>query len=454
MSATPNPRTWLLIFDPTLRSNDGHSRNYDYAVAEAARGVFDRVVIFADPAFTEPPPARVVLRVISESPLMSALRATVRRAAPRTNSAALPNAPAGPLLVPFQRVWMGLRARGLAYSLARALREAGCNQGDQVHIFVQQADLYEIAAVDAFRARYGGSAWARVTFHLLMRHDPEITRAGQEDLPAFRARLLRLSRAESPRIFFHTDSAAIADGFQGLTEYQVPWNVVPIPVSRKASVARLRKTEGPQNLVRIRMLGSSRMERGFGTLRALIPSFPGYFSECRVCFAVQVDRRSADPVVGRTIRWLDAYARRHSTAMPELELLNGPADDDIYFSWMAATDILVAPYTSIKYRQSTSGVFVEALHLGIPSIVMQGTWAARIVADAADRGLQIGEIAATVDTIPQVAHRLWSAHSRYRSDLEIFRVHRKSEYGSGIAELLLHADSAATSQAGGEHSST
>jgi hypothetical protein len=454
MSATTKPSTWLLIFDPKLRSNDGHSRNYDFAVAEAARDIFDRVVIFADAAFAEPPPAGVMLRIIAQSLLMSAMRATVRRAAPRTNSAALPNAPAGSFLVPFQRIWKGFRARGLAYSFARAIREAGCNRGDNVHIFVQQADLYEIVAVDSFRARYGGSALGRVTFHLLMRHDPEITRAGQEDLSAFRARLLRLSRVESPRVCFHTDSTAIADGFQGLTEHQAPWNVVPIPVSRKASLARLQKTEGPQNRVRIRMLGSPRMERGFGTLRALIPSFPGYFSECRVCFAVQVDRRFADPLVGHTIQWLDDYARQHSPATPELELLNGPVDDDIYFSWMAATDILIAPYTSIKYRQSTSGVFVEALHLGVPSIVMQGTWAARIVADAADRGLRIGEIAATLDVIPQVAHRLWSAHSRYRADLEVFSIQHKSDYGSGVAELLLHADRATTGHAGGEHSST
>ncbi len=443
MSANPNPHTWLLIFDPTLRSSDGHSRNYDFAVAETARDIFDSVVIFADAAFTEPPPPGVMLRVIAESPLMNTLRATVRRVLPRTNSAALPNAPAGSFPGPLQRVWKGLRARGLAYSLARALGELGRARTDWVHIFIQQADLYEIAAVDAFRARYGRSAGARVTFHLLTRHDPEITRARQEDLTAFRARLLRLSRAASPRVRFHTDSTAVADGFQALTEHQVPWTVVPIPVSRKASHARLNKPKRPQNRVRICMLGSPRMERGFGTLQALIPSFPGYFSDCRVCFAVQVDRRSVDPNVGHTIRWLDDYARQNAPATPELELLNGPAADEIYFSWLGATDILVAPYTSIKYRQSTSGVFVEALHLGIPSIVMQGTWAARIVASATDRGLQIGEIAETLNVIPQLAQQIWSAHSRYRADLAIFGDHWKREHRSDIAELLLRADKAA-----------
>jgi hypothetical protein len=448
MSARPTPNTWLVIFDPTLRSSDGHSRNYDFAVAECARGKVDHVVIYAHESFTEPAPPGVILRVIVESPLIKNLRAAVRRAVPRTDSAALPNAPIGSIPGPLQRIWKRIRARGLAYSFARALRELGSAPHDRVHFFVQQADLYEIAAVDAFRRRYGRSAGTNVTFHLLTRHDPEITRAHQEDLTAFRARLLRLSRAESPRVRFHTDSTAIADDFQSLTEHQVPWTVVPIPVSRQASRAHfekheLEKHERPQKCVRLCMLGSPRMERGFGTLEGLIPAFPGYFCDRRVCFAVQVDRQSVDPNVLRIIRWLETCHSRGAKQRPIVELLEGPAVDAIYFSWLAAADIIISPYISPKYIQSTSGVFVEALSLGIPSIVMRGTWAARIVADAAHRGLQIGGIAETVGEIPQVAQQMWSAYARYTADLAIFGDHWKREHPSDIAELLLRADKAA-----------
>jgi glycosyltransferase involved in cell wall biosynthesis len=443
MSAHPN--TWLVIFDPTLRSSDGHSRNYDFTVAEGAREIVDHVVIYAHESFSEPAPPGVILRVIVESPLLKNLRAAVRRAVPRTDSAALPNAPLGSIPGPLQRIWKRLRARGLAYSFARALRELGSAPHDRVHFFVQQADLYEIAAVDAFRSRYGRSAGACVTFHLLTRHDPEITRARQEDLTAFRARLLRLSRAESPRVRFHTDSTAIADDFQSLTQHQVPWTVVPIPVSRQASRGHFDKPERPQKCVRICMLGSPRMERGFGTLEALIPTFPGYFSDRRVCFAVQVDRRSVDPNVLRITRWLESFHPHGTGQRPIVELLEGPAVDAIYFSWLASADIIILPYISPKYIQSTSGVFVEALSLGIPSIVMRRTWAARIVADAADRGLQIGGIAETVSAIPQVAQQLWNAYSRYQADLAVFCAHWKREQPFDIAELLLRADKMAAS---------
>ena len=441
MSAHPN--TWLVIFDPTLRSSDGHSRNYDFTVAEGAREIVDHVVIYAHESFSEPAPPGVILRVIVESPLLKNLRAAVRRAVPRTDSAALPNAPLGSIPGPLQRIWKRLRARGLAYSFARALRELGSAPHDRVHFFVQQADLYEIAAVDVFRSRYGRSVGTNVTFHLLTRHDPEITRAHQEELTAFRARLLRLSRAESPRVRFHTDSTAIADDFHSLTEHQVPWTVVPIPVSRQASRAHFEKHERPQKCVRLCMLGSPRMERGFGTLEALIPAFPGYFCDHRVFFAVQVDRQSVDPNVLRITRWLESCHSRGAGQRPIVELLEGPAADAIYFSWLASADIMISPFISPKYIRSTSGVFVEAFSLGIPSIVMRGTWAARIVADAANRGLQIGEIAETVSEIPQVAQQMWRAHSRYTADLAIFDDNWKREHPSDIAELLLRADKAA-----------
>jgi hypothetical protein len=437
MSATTKPSTWLLIFDPKLRSNDGHSRNYDFAVAEAALELFDHVVIFADAAFTEPPPAGVLLRVIAQSPLMSAMRAMVLRAVPRTNSGALPNAPAGPLLVPFQRIWKGFRARGLAYSFARALREVGCNPQDRVHLFVQQADLYEIAAVDAFRGHYGRALGAHVTFHLLMRHDPEITRAGQEDLSAFRARLLRLSHAKSPRVRFHTDSEAIAADYSSLTRHEVPVNVMPIPVSQRAATCNPTKKRRPTDQVRVSMMGASRIERGFGNLPIIISNFPAFFSDSRVHFQVQINRRSADPNVAIIIQWLDSYHRQNSANGPVLDLFEGPVTEDVYFSRFCDSDILIAPYISSKYTKSTSGVFMEALHLGIPSVVMRSTWAAEIVKAAFLHGLTIGEIAEGLDVIPERTEQIWKNLPQYQAAVQIFLAKWKRDHSQGIPNLLL-----------------
>jgi glycosyltransferase involved in cell wall biosynthesis len=434
MSVNSPPKIWLVIFDPTLKSLDGHSHNYDLAVADGAKELFDRVVIFAHQSFHERAMPGFTLKRISDPPLMRVLRSAVARGAPPTNTAALPNSAAASMPRPIQRLWKTLRARGLASSLKRALRQLEIAPSDRIHILVQQADLYEIAGVDAFRAHHRGK---QVTFHLVLRHDPEITRANQEQVDVFRARLLRLACAMTPIVRFHTDSEAIAQAYHALTAGKMQVANLPIPISRKAAPRVRSRTQEPANLVRISVLGSSRMERGFGTLEMLIPRFPAYFGPAKVHLAVQINRQSLDPNVLGVIRWLDAHSRLEQDNGPVVELLEGPVSEDVYFSWLARADVLIAPYISKKYVCSTSGVFVEALYCGIPSVVMQGTWAAGVIKDASLRGLEIGEVADSVAAIPERVGALAARLPYYGANVRLYLEDWKRKYSASIAELLL-----------------
>ena len=145
MSANDTPRTWLVIFDPTLKSVEGHSYNYDLAVAAEAKERFDHVVIYADEAFRAPAVPDIRFKEIPESHFLRMLRSAGRRAVPRNDSGALPNAPAARVPRSLQGFWKNLRARGLADSLARSLRLLETAPEDCVHVFLQQADLFEIA---------------------------------------------------------------------------------------------------------------------------------------------------------------------------------------------------------------------------------------------------------------------------------------------------------------------
>jgi glycosyltransferase involved in cell wall biosynthesis len=118
-------------------------------------------------------------------------------------------------------------------------------------------------------------------------------------------------------------------------------------------------------------------------------------------------------------------------------LLEGPAAEDQYFSWLANTNILIAPYVSPKYVRSTSGVFVEALFVGVPAVVMRGTWAGDIVEDAARKGLEIGGVAERLTAVPERVQDLASQLAYYENNLRLFLAGWKHRHSASVAEVLL-----------------
>src|SRR5437879_13321610 len=87
------PKSWLVIFDPTLKSRAGHSYNYDFTVADQAKERFDRVVIYADGEFQALGVRGITVKWIPQSLFLRVLRSVVGRVLPRKDSAAVHNAP-------------------------------------------------------------------------------------------------------------------------------------------------------------------------------------------------------------------------------------------------------------------------------------------------------------------------------------------------------------------------
>ena len=415
----------LLIVDPTLISLEGHSFNYDAAICEAARGRFDQVVVYADRHFSDPSgriaDCRPVLNRLRLEKLKRAVNALFhpfrRRSGERAGHAAhstiVPNV--WPWLI---RAAKALRAADLSYSMRRILRE---HEGAEVHLLLQHAHFSELVLADRLDTGPG------VHLHLVLRYSPDLVNSGQMPGAEFGRLLARLGESRQPRVHLYTDSERLSGEYAALSRGQVTTLPVPLPI------AEVHSPEKSRGDVSVAFLGASRVEKGFCELPALIERFPPGLRAM-----VQVARDSADPRIRTAVGELDALATR----LPgRVELLESPVPSDVYYRWIASTDIVALPYLSTKYNASTSGIFVEAVCFGVPVICPAESWMADVMRDAAQNTrLRIGEVIATVGELPAAAARIAASLDQYRAAVgEFARIWRKTHNADECVNLLLRA---------------
>ncbi len=419
----------LLIVDPTLISYEGHSYNYDIAVATAACECGVHVEIYADRRFRHSGDVCQVhscLNMISMDRLKNfanAIFSTLRKKTPnntRQNNAANATVVAS---VPQWVVNLGkrLRAFDFSVSLRRLLRSAAVPQGCDLHVLVQHVSMGDLVGFESVLRRCIPSWSGIITFHLVLRYEPAIICFGYESLDRFMVRLKRLADYAGNsglRVCYYTDSQALSVAYAKILS-ELRFATLPIPTLTRISCGamRLSSTAG---VLRLAMLGSSRMEKGFGHVQDILESLPFRIGEYEIELRVQVNRDTSDPRVLAITSWLDSYVEHRQPDRPKLTLLTGPAPHDEYFSWFKDTDILLAPYVSTKYTASTSGVFVEALYFGIPTVAMRGTWIASKIEDARNNGLKIGEIADDLGAVCDMAKVISRDLERYRSDVYLY----------------------------------
>jgi len=293
--------------------------------------------------------------------------------------------------------------------------------------------------VQRLLSRPASIAARQLTFHLVMRHEPDITRAGQEDIAVFRDRLAALAASPVPQCCFYTDSEDIAARFHTLLGGSGHWRVLPVPLPSGIRALRQRRTARPRESVRIAMMGSPRMERGFGVLPDLLDCLPASIAGHPVVLVVQVDRGAPDPRVREVVHRLEARPCRADASGPRLELLDGPLPETDYFAHLASADVLLLPLLSTKYECSTSGVFVEGIRLGIPAVVMQGTWTASIVEKVRTRGFRIGLIVQEVEAIARGVVEVSESLAEYEAGVAAYLDSLDVGVEPSIPSLLLAA---------------
>jgi len=134
----------------------------------------------------------------------------------------------------------------------------------------------------------------------------------------------------------------------------------------KPAVARHKK-------IRLSSLGPARTVKGIEAIAELIIVTEDLLKSGNVEFFIQANPQpEGDKRVISAIQVL-----RHSN-LPNLELIDKPLSPSDYQIALAETDIILLPYDPAVYGMArTSGVFAEAVAMGIPVVVPSFTWAAR-----------------------------------------------------------------------------
>lgn len=182
----------------------------------------------------------------------------------------------------------------------------------------------------------------------------------REALRAFAA----LPYDRRPTLF--TDSVELQAEFQALTDITVA--VLPIPHCPKPQA---RISDGKR--LRITFAGQARKSKGFGLLPGAFASVKDIGNRPATFRAQCYDGDYADEAFVGLIASLRGLG---------VELVSKPLSEAGYARLLAESDILVLPYDGETYRSQTSGVLAEALALGRPVVVTEGTWMAAQVSSS------------------------------------------------------------------------
>lgn len=170
------------------------------------------------------------------------------------------------------------------------------------------------------------------------------------------------------RIRLVADSEQLADEYRSLT--RLPVGVLPLPYSSDL----LPQSTGAPRLpsaraINVLLPGRPSLSRGIAILAAAIKRLVdlGQFSGLAFTFQdYQTPVREAE---------LDrAIAMLQQLDLAGLHIVQKALDENEYYQMMSDADLVVLPYFQEVYGAMSSGPFVEALALGKPVVVTEGTW--------------------------------------------------------------------------------
>ncbi|MBI1920691.1 MAG: glycosyltransferase family 4 protein [Geobacter sp.] len=173
---------------------------------------------------------------------------------------------------------------------------------------------------------------------------------------------------DDKRVVLTTDSDVLAQEYQELSGK--PVTVLPIPhMPRLCTIGNSGDASaGAGSIPTIVYIGVVREEKGFHLLPAAIGAVLG---KSRVKFVIQSPLKADCPEAMKKVReQLDGFG-------PDVLVVDRVLDTDEYYAMIAGADAVLIPYEPGPYYGRTSGIFCEALALGRPVIVTDGTWMAQ-----------------------------------------------------------------------------
>ena len=347
----------LIIIDQSLNSFEGHHYDYSRAVIEAARTQGFDVSLACHRGFPAESlaGAPVVGRFSADwnaanrSSIRALLRGVLARApsSVRNGLLALTAARAG------STVPSATPNPHFARALLAILAEAKFKEGD--HVFIHTLGDAEFLGLIEVLAR---ERPVPAYFHVVLRYDgTEACRDAFASLGTLPARLN-----------FWTDTELLASHYRDLGCPDM--GVLPIPHGLPAIPERKQQDGAPLTLA---YLGGARGDKGFHLLPDLVATLADHhLATGRGRFLIQTNYAFSreEPLMAQTKRALARFPRSW------VELIEAPLDPAAFAQALFATDLLLLPYDSEVFARRSSGLLVQAMVAGIPTVVPEATWLA------------------------------------------------------------------------------
>jgi len=170
------------------------------------------------------------------------------------------------------------------------------------------------------------------------------------------------------RIRLVADSQQLADEYRTLT--RLPVGVLPLPYASDLSPQSMGAPRFPLGrAMNVLLPGRPSLGRGIGTLAAAIKRLVDYGQLADLTFTFQ-----DYPTPIREAELDRAIAMLRQLGLPGLHIVQRPLGEEEYYQMISEADLVVLPYSQEVYYAMSSGPFVEALALGKPVVVTEGTW--------------------------------------------------------------------------------
>jgi len=253
----------------------------------------------------------------------------------------------------------------IAYEYVHAVRTIPPAAHD--HVFFSTIGYAELIALLEYLTKLTVDREAPF-FHLLLRYDPDILRAGIADFGPLFSRIAR-SALLRRKVIFHSDTEPLTKEFSWLTG--LPFTRLPIPFQQTHLTKALARREPSNGALVVSYLGDARIEKNFAALPAAVAHLTeDYLRSGKARFVIQ----SNFSVPGGETGMLQAVQKLGQLPPTMVELLDRPLDGESYYERLAQSDIVVAPYDAERYRARSSGTLVEALAAGKPVVTTRGSW--------------------------------------------------------------------------------
>lgn len=258
--------------------------------------------------------------------------------------------------------------------LAALILEAEMTEADIV--FVPTLGGAEALAISAYSSSGGAKP---LQWHLLFRRDvaPLASLAKpRETIVRWRIQsaLARAARGfRAGALYLYTDTEDLTQRYNSLSTGN--FQTLPIPIDERLGQKRPHQVGDP--LV-VAYVGDLREEKGIDLLPGIIASIrrAGH-DKAKVLFRIQGNV----PVNGMTRKARQVREALLNARPNGVDVVDGPLDSDAYMDLMLRSDVLLIPYSPIHYAARSSGVFVEAVAAGIPTVHPRESWMGRNAAD-------------------------------------------------------------------------